>query len=93
MLEVKNIEIESVPPDRRDRHSSYDPENYIPCIDNTPPNSNRRNTRENSIRRNTRENLSAEGGRDELIEFQCGECCRFLPCHYFDYVGGTSTGG
>ncbi|KAF1849072.1 FabD/lysophospholipase-like protein [Cucurbitaria berberidis CBS 394.84] len=22
-----------------------------------------------------------------------GESCRYLPCHYFDYVGGTSTGG
>lgn len=20
------------------------------------------------------------------------EPCRFLPCHYFDYIGGTSTG-
>jgi hypothetical protein len=19
--------------------------------------------------------------------------CRFIPCHYFDYIGGTSTGG
>jgi len=19
--------------------------------------------------------------------------CRYLPCHYFDYIGGTSTGG
>jgi hypothetical protein len=23
----------------------------------------------------------------------CGEFCRYLPCHYFDYIGGTSTGG
>jgi hypothetical protein len=21
------------------------------------------------------------------------DACRFLPCHYFDYIGGTSTGG
>ena len=20
------------------------------------------------------------------------EACRYLPCHYFDYIGGTSTG-
>ncbi|TLD38810.1 FabD/lysophospholipase-like protein [Venturia nashicola] len=23
----------------------------------------------------------------------CGSSCRYLPAHYFDYVGGTSTGG
>lgn len=21
------------------------------------------------------------------------DCCRYIPCHYFDYIGGTSTGG
>jgi hypothetical protein len=21
------------------------------------------------------------------------ERCKYLPCHYFDYIGGTSTGG
>lgn len=23
----------------------------------------------------------------------CGRSCRYIPAHYFDYVGGTSTGG
>jgi hypothetical protein len=23
----------------------------------------------------------------------CDECCRYIPAHYFDYIGGTSTGG
>jgi hypothetical protein len=21
------------------------------------------------------------------------DCYRYIPCHYFDYIGGTSTGG
>ena len=29
-------------------------------------------------------------GRRSVIDV---ERCKYLPCHYFDYIGGTSTGG
>jgi hypothetical protein len=38
----------------------------------------------------------SSGGKNipqQAAQSECGGCCRFLPCHYFDYIGGTSTGG
>jgi hypothetical protein len=30
---------------------------------------------------------------DEKEVIDPEDACKFLPCHYFDYIGGTSTGG
>jgi hypothetical protein len=63
--------------------SSYAPEAFIPCVDNS-----------RSPRNGTSYSNASSFGRGEQNDAgACSECCRYLPCHYFDYIGGTSTGG
>jgi hypothetical protein len=64
--------------------SSYHPEEFIPCVDNG---SNTERTTTNSNESPLPEQRGCSNGGN------CEEVCRFLPCHYFDYIGGTSTGG
>jgi hypothetical protein len=78
MRKIEKIETE-------DSHirSSYAPEDYSPCINNK--------TRKTA---SSKSGTSLSNGKAcPQSAPPCGECCRFLPCHYFDYVGGTSTGG
>jgi hypothetical protein len=80
MRSIKKIEEEELPPDLSEQHSSYYPEPYTPCINNG----------DSSIQSNVTSTTKVQS--DEISS--CGsEDCRYLPCHYFDYIGGTSTGG
>jgi Patatin-like phospholipase len=61
--------------------TSYHPLNYIP-------------SRDNSISTEKLSNQDGSGKEplsSEEIERQ--QRSQYLPCHYFDYIGGTSTGG
>jgi hypothetical protein len=71
MTEVHKVETRGLHEHEKRRHSSYHPEEYIPCIDNA----------------------TAAGEDETSDERDCVERRRYLPCHYFDYIGGTSTGG
>jgi len=42
---------------------------------------------------NTRSTLVSDESNSDLKQDQGADAsCRYLPCHYFDYIGGTSTG-
>jgi hypothetical protein len=73
--------IEKIETGDRQTTSSYSPEIYTPCVNNVLP------------RPTGRASSGSDGSKQEQGPAACGECCRFLPCHYFDYIGGTSTGG
>ncbi|KAE9988815.1 hypothetical protein EG328_007419 [Venturia inaequalis] len=73
MRHVRDVETRNIPEEGKKTHSSYDPDEYIPCIRNCHDEDDSTDT--------------AESNRE------CGECCRYIPAHYFDYIGGTSTGG
>lgn len=61
--------------------TSYYPLNYVP-------------SRDNSISTEKKSNQSGNG-KEPLSpeEAERQQRSRYLPCHYFDYIGGTSTGG
>ncbi|KAE8450481.1 hypothetical protein EG329_006211 [Mollisiaceae sp. DMI_Dod_QoI] len=84
MTKVKELETKDLEGDNRHAHSSFHPGKYIPCTNNI-----------RNYAQSTRENGSTEtqGEGSDAGSTTCGECCRYLPCHYFDYIGGTSTGG
>jgi hypothetical protein len=86
MIEVRKIEREDVEHTQKLQHSSYFPESYVPCVNNWTPSSSTNGEPSMDI-----QNTEAEKADEQRTE--CGECCRYLPCHYFDYIGGTSTGG
>jgi hypothetical protein len=77
MSEVRSIEIEALPHDlpkeKRAKHSSYDPQPYIPCVRNET---------------GTNVALRPEGGEGGSISEQskdpalprCSDLCRYLPC-------------
>lgn len=73
MQHVRDVETRHLSEEDKKMHSSYDPDEYIPCIRNCHDEDNSTD--------------NAEGSKE------CGECCRYIPAHYFDYIGGTSTGG
>jgi hypothetical protein len=83
MRHVHDVETSSLSDEDKGRHSSYDPAEYIPCVHND------RKATEGSQTRGTEKNVEYFAQR----ETGCGQCCRYIPAHYFDYVGGTSTGG
>lgn len=85
MKEVHRIETQNLSQECIQRHSSYYPEEHIPCTNNDSV------AHTASAEPVNRSNQQAEKGSTEPAE--CGKFCRYLPCHYFDYIGGTSTGG
>lgn len=73
MVKIEAIETKDLSEEEKESHSSYDPHQYVPCVQNI-------------------EATSTDAGATEG-QAACGRSCRYIPAHYFDYVGGTSTGG
>lgn len=46
-----------------------------------------------AIRRPARSLTAGTNGLQVSAQPELQVCSRFLPCHYFDFVAGTSTGG
>ncbi|KAL9619199.1 MAG: hypothetical protein Q9160_006134 [Pyrenula sp. 1 TL-2023] len=80
-------------------HSSYHPNRFLPS--DTYEDGDPRDLRETSLlhwlRTKRKEELEERSNRhQEETEAEArrhGRRNRYLPCHYFDYIGGTSTGG
>jgi hypothetical protein len=82
MEKVKQLEME------REAPSSYDPEENPGCINHHRPSISQTQSRWSSISVFRKSSTVSSPIQDT------GKCqCSYLPCHYFDYVGGTSTGG
>jgi hypothetical protein len=73
MKEVYAIETKDLSGSAKVEHSSYEPEDHIPCVGS--------------------DRCSSSGTDSSTGISGCDECCRYIPAHYFDYIGGTSTGG
>jgi hypothetical protein len=58
--------------------SSFSPEEYV-----APHNNNNSN--------NSKKRRRGSPAPEKSPDSNDG-ACRYLPCHYFDYIGGTSTG-
>ena len=80
-------------------HSSYHPNEFVPNM--TYEDGDPRDLPETSLRHwlkiKRKEELEERStGHRERTEGEArrhGLRNRYLPCHYFDYIGGTSTGG
>jgi len=83
MKEIKAIEIAGLSEEHREKHSSYDPADYIPCV----------NVGVIGAEERQQNSHDHQVGNTSEMASGCGDCCRYLPAHYFDYIGGTSTGG
>ncbi|KAH0537477.1 hypothetical protein FGG08_005740 [Glutinoglossum americanum] len=62
--------------------TSYHPLDYVPSRDNSI-----------SIEKQGNQNGSGKKPLSPEEQTEREERSKYLPCHYFDYVGGTSTGG
>lgn len=78
-------ETRSLSEEEKARHSSYHPHEYIPCVRNNQDNDGD----SHDWMLETDQGVTAAGTRNT----GCGVRCRYVPAHYFDFVGGTSTGG
>jgi hypothetical protein len=85
MEHVYEEETCSLSADRKADHSSYDPHVYIPCVGcDQEANGAQQNKVSETTNGSTKPHERSTG---------CGVRCRYIPAHYFDFVGGTSTGG
>lgn len=85
MKHVHDLETSSLSEEEKGKHSSYDPAEYIPCVHNA--------STETKTQQGASDSRDKGAGSSEAMVNDCVRCCRYLPAHYFDYVGGTSTGG
>lgn len=82
---VYEEETRDLPKEEKARHSSYHPHEYIPCVGHNPEDDGASRDQVPGIHRGA----AAAGTR----RTGCGVRCRYVPAHYFDFIGGTSTGG
>lgn len=69
---------------------------YSPILEESDPESPRLPTHNSSFMRGTRHNTATFpplATKDALRQEMTKQRGKYLPCHYFDYIGGTSTGG
>jgi hypothetical protein len=80
MEKVKELEMQ------QDARSSYDPEDNPGCINHPRPSI--------SLTQSRRPSVFRKKSTVSSTVRETPKChCAYLPCHYFDYIGGTSTGG